>query len=312
MGDATEAGFEGFGKSLGEVIADRFNNPMVTSFVIAWSLWNYKFFVILFSDASIQGTFKLIHEIQFNGANWFLNGVAIPLLAAAAYIFLLPFPSRYVYRSWKYSQKKTNDIKQEIEGQTLLTLDESRALRTAIRSAEKQVDDARTNAQISRQEARKAEEEIEALKAELALEELKNSRLESAIATLRTSEKLAGDESDHPFEAQNINYPDDPSFGLPGFSKYQRAVLLALARVTMLDSSDVLIRSGDSTEHEQDLEELVNRELASRVLDSREERYFITPYGRQLADEHSKRIDHYMDPALKIALDMISGPDTVR
>jgi hypothetical protein len=134
-----DKGFEEFGKSVGksfgDVVAERFSNPLVTSFVIAWSLWNYKFFVILFSNASIKETFRLITEIRFPDAlAWFLNGFFWPLVFTAVYIFLLPYPSRVVYRFWKTSQKRTNDIKQQIENQALLTLEESRELRARERA----------------------------------------------------------------------------------------------------------------------------------------------------------------------------------
>lgn len=177
MGDATDAGLDGLGKSLGEVIAERFNNPMITSFAIAWSLWNYKFFVILFSDAPIQRTFALIHQIQFNGWDWVLNGIAIPAAAAAFYIFILPIPSRFVYRFWKNSQKRTNDIKQEIEGQTLLTLEESRRMREALRGVEKKVDEERNETMRLREDIRQADERVRSLEGAVEAANLDAERL---------------------------------------------------------------------------------------------------------------------------------------
>lgn len=184
-----DKGFEEFGKSVGksfgDVVAERFSNPLITSFVVAWSLWNYKFFVILFSNASIRETFRLIAEVRFPDTYaWFLNGFFWPLVFTAIYIFFLPYPSRVVYRFWKTSQKRTNDIKQQIENQALLTLEESRELRARERALQDKLSAAINETSKLNDDLRVLDER--ALKAEAAFNEtsaLLNNRATALTAT---------------------------------------------------------------------------------------------------------------------------------
>gem|GEM_PF-3571555 len=131
-----ETGVKEAGKSAGssiiEAVTERFSNPLVSSFVIAWSLWNYKFFVILFSSASIQRTFALITETQFKGWLWILNGLLIPASLALFYIYALPWPSRKVFKFWSESQKLLFDIKQTVDGEKLLDTKQSRQIRAEV------------------------------------------------------------------------------------------------------------------------------------------------------------------------------------
>lgn len=133
--------FDTLGKSIGTIIDERLSSPLVSSFAIAWSIINYKFFVILLSDTPIKRTFELIKEICFPGEyGWLLYGVVAPAAAAAAYLFLLPKPSLWVYRHWRQNQKNTDDIRLSFEDQKLLTIEESRSYRARHREMEVQVD----------------------------------------------------------------------------------------------------------------------------------------------------------------------------
>ena len=122
--------FEDLTKSLKQQILERLSSPLLGTFVIAWSLWNYKFYVVLFSAATVTKTFDLIDTIVFPD-NWtlFLRGVLYPLLTAGAYIFLYPYPARVVHGVVHRSQMRLLDDRRSIEGQTLLTLEESRRIR---------------------------------------------------------------------------------------------------------------------------------------------------------------------------------------
>jgi predicted DNA-binding transcriptional regulator len=114
-------------------ISERLNSPIIGSFVASWSLWNYKFLVILFSEASVQKTFELIEAISFpDTASLVLRGVVFPALTAAAYIFLYPYPAKVVYEFTRKRQKEINDVRRRIEDETPLTLEESRKIRSDV------------------------------------------------------------------------------------------------------------------------------------------------------------------------------------
>ena len=134
-------------------ISERIASPLIGSFAISWCLWNYKFLVILFSSASVSQTFALIHTIAFPTA-WSLglNGVFLPTLTAVSYIFIYPYPAKYVYEFTRRRQKEINEVRQRIEDETLLTIEESRKIRAEAFQTEKihqEIVD-RLNGEISR------------------------------------------------------------------------------------------------------------------------------------------------------------------
>lgn len=132
---------DSLGKSISNVVDERLSSPLVSSFVIAWALINYKFFVILVSDASITQTFELIRQICFpDWQAYLLKGLVYPLMAAALYIFALPYPSQFVYEHWRKHLQKTNDIRIRYEDQKLLTIEESRTLRSTSRALQADID----------------------------------------------------------------------------------------------------------------------------------------------------------------------------
>jgi uncharacterized membrane protein len=93
-------------------------------------LWNYKFLVILFSAAGVSQTFKLIDTIAFPDI-WavVMRGTLYPLIFALLYVFAYPYPARFVYAFTLKRQREVNQIKRQIEEETLLTLEQSRTLR---------------------------------------------------------------------------------------------------------------------------------------------------------------------------------------
>lgn len=140
-------------KSAKAQISERIASPLIGSFAISWCLWNYKFLVILFSSASVSQTFALIDTIAFpTTLSLVLNGVLLPTLTAVAYIFAYPYPAKYVYEFTRRRQKEINEVRQRIEDETLLTIEESRNIRAEAFQTEKAHQEIvdRLNGEISR------------------------------------------------------------------------------------------------------------------------------------------------------------------
>lgn len=111
-------------------LTERLSSPLLGSFVLSWCLWNWKFLVVLLSANTVSQTFALIDKLAFpNFTSVLTHGVLYPLLTAAAYIFLYPYPSRIVYAFNLRRQREVNEIRQQIADETPLTLQESRRLR---------------------------------------------------------------------------------------------------------------------------------------------------------------------------------------
>jgi len=118
-------------KSTKDSIAERLASPLTGSFVVAWCVWNYKFLVILFSSAGLTQTFNLIDKIAFsNPTDLLLKGAVYPLVSALLYVFVYPYPTRAVYEFTLLRQREKNLLRQKIENETPLTLEESRRIRT--------------------------------------------------------------------------------------------------------------------------------------------------------------------------------------
>ncbi len=124
-------------KSARQQIVDRMSSPLLGSFAVAWCLWNYKFLVILFSAASVTKTFELIETLVFPDLHSvLLRGFVFPTVTAIAYIFLYPYPARFVFGFTQRRQREINQLRQQIEDETLLTSEESRRIRNQVVAVE--------------------------------------------------------------------------------------------------------------------------------------------------------------------------------
>jgi len=151
--------FEQIIKSVQSQISERTASPLMGSVLVSWCLWNYKFLVILFSSASVLRTFELVETIAFPSLSAvLLKGILFPVLTAGVYIFLYPYPAKYVYEFSRMRQKEINDIRRRIEEETPMTIEQSRKIKSDL---------ARIEAELSEQIDRK-DREIERLKAQLA------------------------------------------------------------------------------------------------------------------------------------------------
>lgn len=130
--------FEDFIKGIREYISDRFMSPLGASLAVSWCAWNYKVLLIVFSGDSAIRKIHLIHLVyQDTGYSW-LHLVAGPLITAAFYILVFPYPSNWVYSFSLRRRKDALSLKRSIEDQTVLTQEESRAIRTRFLETEAQ------------------------------------------------------------------------------------------------------------------------------------------------------------------------------
>lgn len=119
---------ETIGKSLGAIVDERFSSPLVSSFVISWSIINWKFLVVLFSNNTVSTTFDLAQRLYPTRLDWWGWNAAAPLAAALAYVYLLPLASRPVFRQWRENQQAVEADRKEVEKLTMLDLRESQKI----------------------------------------------------------------------------------------------------------------------------------------------------------------------------------------
>lgn len=132
---------------------DRLSSPILGSFAVAWCLFNYKFLVILFSAESVKNTFNLIETLVFpDEFNILMRGILLPAASTMVYIFLYPYPARFVFGFAQRRRREVNQLRQKIEDETLISVEESRSVRSQLIAIEatyhQEVD--RLNEEISR------------------------------------------------------------------------------------------------------------------------------------------------------------------
>lgn len=121
--------FDDIVKGVREYISDRFMSPLGASLTVSWCLWNYKALLIVLSGESAIRKIHLIHLIYQDSVYSAVHLAAGPLATAAFYILAFPYPSNWVYSYSLRRRKEALDLKREIDGQTVLTQEESRSLR---------------------------------------------------------------------------------------------------------------------------------------------------------------------------------------
>ena len=120
-----------FTKSLKANLYDRVVSPLFGAFVLSWLVWNYRLVVVLLATGTFEHKFAYIDTVLYKGDSiydlWTL--LVYPLGSALLFLFLYPFPAQWVYSFWRQQQKKLKMIRQKIEDETPLTIEEARKLK---------------------------------------------------------------------------------------------------------------------------------------------------------------------------------------
>lgn len=141
-------------KSMKAHLYDRVSSPLLFSFVCSWVLWNYRLIIIVISGDSAAKKFTNIDALPkthtifssfgyelWSQTYWLYVGVLGPLLTTLFYLVILPHFETWAYRR---SAQKTVDLKKakiDSENATLVTEEEGRRLKEALRAIEKESSD---------------------------------------------------------------------------------------------------------------------------------------------------------------------------
>lgn len=120
-------------------LSERLSSPLLGGFAISWALWNYKFLLILASNNTISTTFSLVERYCFSGPIEIVtHGFVLPALTTLGYIYLYPLPAEIIYKRAQQNNKRLKEIRIAIEGETPLTIEESRRVRLQLFQASEQ------------------------------------------------------------------------------------------------------------------------------------------------------------------------------
>lgn len=112
-------------------------SPLFGAFFLSWTVWNWKFWLIVFSSMETGKKIDFIDGVLYSG--WLQPSVFLiigPLLTALAYIYIYPIPARIVYKHSGKQKKQLKSIKVEIEDETPMTQEEHNRLRQKISNLE--------------------------------------------------------------------------------------------------------------------------------------------------------------------------------
>ena len=144
---------ENLAHSIKTTIYERTASPLFATFSLSWAIWNYQFLVTVFSSMDVPEKFSYIENVIYacdsKALIWLFIG---PLVTSIAFIFIYPYPAKIVFKFWRKRQKELRDLRVEIEGNTLLTEDESRKIRSEIFSLQDEYESriSSNHAQISK------------------------------------------------------------------------------------------------------------------------------------------------------------------
>lgn len=140
-------------KSIKASLYERVTSPLFGAFFISWCMWNYKTILIIASSLDVKEKISYIDGTLYPNI-FILISICLfyPLVSSLAFIFIYPYPAKFIYKYWSIRQKELKNIKQEIDDQILLTIDESRNIRREILKLESEYDSEiqRKNSEISR------------------------------------------------------------------------------------------------------------------------------------------------------------------
>ncbi len=123
--------FEDMTRSIKASLYERVSSPLFGAFLVSWSLWNYKVILIIFSSLPVIEKIDHLEGITVykDTFDFVTCGFVYPLFSSLLFIFLYPFPAKIIYGYWNRKQKELKELKQKIEDETPLTIEESRRIR---------------------------------------------------------------------------------------------------------------------------------------------------------------------------------------
>lgn len=167
-------------KSIRASLYERTSSPLFGAFSISWIVWNHRFFIVLFSSMPAHSKFEYIDQTLYCDPYlrwiWWVIG---PLVTAALLLFIYPYPAKWVYQFWRKRRKELLEIRQRIEDESPMTLEEGRRIR-------------RRNVELQTEyelELRRFAEEVDQLKQ--ALVESKGNEEQLSVDLAKSKSELA-------------------------------------------------------------------------------------------------------------------------
>lgn len=186
---------EEFTKSIKAHLYERATSPLLGSFVMSWLLWNFKIVLVVISSMSPTDKIMYIDLLSaIDADHWFTRSLIFPLVTSIAYIFLFPFPARFVFVYSRRQQLKTKLMQQQIDNETPITREEARDIRAESHRIALEFEDEtkrlREKVQLLMGESAEKDEIISSLRYEMAQRHFTKSSDELSSSQLEVLETI--------------------------------------------------------------------------------------------------------------------------
>lgn len=167
-----------FKRSVNKILNERLTSPFWGAFICSWLVFNWKivYLTIFIDQDKIEGTkidYIITNYCDYKNLIWF------PLSSAILLIVVFPFITTGAYWINIKFNKWKNDLKNKVDGASLLTLEKSVQIREEIKNIHKKYEEV----------TKESEEEIKILNAEL-------NALKESIANKETTYNSALEENE--------------------------------------------------------------------------------------------------------------------
>ena len=159
-------------------------SPLLITFITSWIGWNYRFvLVVLSSEMAPEEKFNFIQSQLFRcWLDYVGQGFLGPLATTLVFLFVYPYPAKYVFSFWRKRQQELRELKNKIDGETLLTRDESSALKKVNAELEAKLAETNDNLATTQSLALDKSKTIDTLKQEISV--LKAGNGDSKVSTV--------------------------------------------------------------------------------------------------------------------------------
>lgn len=109
---------------------ERLSSPFFGSFLISWSVLNWKFYIILLFGDDVSPRLAQFGALVFNSDYIWGHGLLYPLLAALLYVAISPFMKRTLDWYGHYHMVKAINTKNKLDGKLSNTDEEVSAMKS--------------------------------------------------------------------------------------------------------------------------------------------------------------------------------------
>ncbi len=198
-----------FRKSVQSILYEKINSPLSGAFFLSWIVWNWKpvYYLIFNNYDNIK---VRLDYVQQNYTNWEYL-ILYPILSTIFLIVVYPFVSTYAYKIWLWFKTWQNNIKNEIEKNTLLTLEQSVELRMEMRNKVRQYDEIIRNKESEIAEFKDINEKLiaEKTKVERELRDIKERKKRDSLIKNVKNLELPDAEDDTSSNDQTDKWEED-------------------------------------------------------------------------------------------------------